>query len=120
EAAELLRARNDVHFLFVGAGAARDELVRSARERALDNVSFHASRPKSEMPRLWSVCNLGLVHLKDTPTFASVVPSKIFECFGSGVPVLYAGPDGEGARIVREARAGLVVDAEAPRKLAQA
>jgi glycosyltransferase involved in cell wall biosynthesis len=120
EAAELLREHRDIHFLFVGAGAARDGLVRKASELALDNVSFFPARPKLDMPRLWSVCDVALVHLKDSPTFATVVPSKIFECFGSGVPVLFAGPDGEGARIVREAQAGVVVDAEKPAKLAQA
>jgi glycosyltransferase involved in cell wall biosynthesis len=120
DAAELLRESSRIHFLFVGAGATRDELVRSARERGLDNVSFFSTRPKADMPRLWSLCNVALVHLKDSSTFASVVPSKIFESFGSGVPVLFAGPDGEGSGIVRERGAGVVVGPEDPHKLAQA
>jgi colanic acid biosynthesis glycosyl transferase WcaI len=120
EAAEILRNRRDIRFLFVGAGAAREELVRTAAERGLDNVAFSASRPKESMPSLWSVCDVGLVHLKDQPTFASVIPSKIFECFGMGVPVLFAGPDGEGAQIVRERGAGIVVQAEHPAVLASA
>ena len=120
EAAEILRERRDIRFLFAGAGAAREELVRTAAQRALDNVEFSASRPKESMPALWSVCDVGLVHLKDDPTFAGVIPSKIAECFGMGVPVLFAGPDGEGARIVRERGAGIVVQAEHPAKLAAA
>jgi colanic acid biosynthesis glycosyl transferase WcaI len=125
EAAELLRDRrggraSDVHFLFVGAGAARDALVGLARAKGLTNVSFHPSVPKDDMPRVWSLCDLALVHLRDDPLFASVIPSKIFESFGMGVPVLFAGPDGEGAEIVRSARAGLTVPAEDPRALAEA
>jgi glycosyltransferase involved in cell wall biosynthesis len=49
-----------------------------------------------------------------------VIPSKIFECFGMGVPVLFAGPDGEGSQIVTECDAGVVTPAEDADALAQA
>ncbi len=119
EAAELLRERRGIHFLFVGGGAERDKLVELARSKGLANVSFHASFPKDDMPALWSVCDLGLVHLKDQDVFRTVIPSKIFECFGMGVPVLYAGPDSEGAQIVRDARGGVTLPAEKPDELAK-
>jgi glycosyltransferase involved in cell wall biosynthesis len=71
------------------------------------------------MPALWSVCDVGLVHLKDQDVLRTVIPSKIFECFGMGVPVLYAGPDSEGAQIVRDARGGVTLPAEQPDELAK-
>ena len=119
EAAEILRAEPDVHFLFVGAGAARGQLVELARAKQLDNVSFHDNVPKADMPRVWSLCDFGLVHLKRSELFATVVPSKIFECFGMGVPVLFCGPEGEAAEIVRSTGSGLVLPAEDPRALAE-
>lgn len=119
EAATALHDRTDIHFLFVGAGAARDALVEQARELGLSNVSFHASVPKEAMPRVWSLCDVGLVHLKREELFTTVIPSKIFECFGMGVPVLFAGPAGEGAGIVEEHQAGVVVPAEDPAALAE-
>ena len=119
EAADMLRQRDDIHFLFVGAGAARDALVAQAQRLNLKNVSFHASVPKDTMPRVWSLCDLGLVHLKREELFTTVIPSKIFECFGMGVPVLFAGPEGEGAAIVREHAAGVVVPAESPSTLCE-
>jgi glycosyltransferase involved in cell wall biosynthesis len=94
--------------------------VASARERGLTNISFHASVPKERMPAVWSLCNLGLVHLKREELFTTVIPSKIFECFGMGVPVLFAGPDGEGSQIVTECDAGVVTPAEDADALAQA
>lgn len=120
EAAELLRDDPRIHFLFVGGGAERDSLVELARSKGLSNVSFHASFPKDAMPRLWSVCDLGLVHLKDQDVFRTVIPSKIFECLGMGVPVLYAGPESEGSQIVREANGGVTLPAERPHELAEA
>lgn len=120
EAAELLRSRRDIHFLFVGAGAAREALLARARELSLDNVSFHLTVPKHEMPAVWSTCDVALVHLKDQPLFSTVIPSKISESFGMGVPVLFAGPDGEAAGIVRGSGAGITVRAERPAELAAA
>jgi colanic acid biosynthesis glycosyl transferase WcaI len=64
------------------------------------------------------VCDLGLVHLKDQEVFRTVIPSKIFECFGMGVPVLYAGPESEGSQIVRDAQGGVTLPAENPIELA--
>ncbi len=120
DAAERLRERSDVHFLFVGDGAAKASLEADARARGLTNVSFHAPVPRERMPALWSVCDVALVHLKDTPVFRTVIPSKIFEAMGMGVPLLLAGPDGEAADIVREAGCGVTVAAEEPDALAAA
>jgi glycosyltransferase involved in cell wall biosynthesis len=91
DAAERLRGSRAT-FLFVGVGAAKDELERSARERGLDNVVFVPRQPKELMPRFWSVCDAALVHLKDDPVFATVIPSKIFEAMAVGRPILYCGP----------------------------
>jgi colanic acid biosynthesis glycosyl transferase WcaI len=120
EAAERLRDMPEIHFLFVGGGAARDELIALAHSKGLTNISFHAGVTKEEMPGVWSLCDAGLVHLKRDELFATVIPSKIFECFGMGVPVLYCGPDGEAAEIVRSANAGLTLPAESPMELAEA
>lgn len=120
DAAERLRDLPRVVFLFVGSGAAKESLVREAARRELTNVVFHDPQPKERMPALWSVCDTVLVHLKDSPVFATVIPSKLFEAMGAGRPVLFAGPDGEAADIVRRARCGVCVPPEAPEALADA
>lgn len=120
EAAELLRDRDDIHFLFVGDGATKAELVAEHGRRGLTNVSFHPPVAKDAMPELWSLCDLALVHLMDTPVFETVIPSKIFEAMGSGRCVLFAGPSGEASRILDEADCGIRVPAEDPASLARA
>ncbi len=119
EAATRLRERDDIRFLFVGDGAARAGLVELARERGLSNVLLLPPRPKSDIPALWSLCDFALIHLKDTPLFATVLPSKIFEAMGMGRPLLYAGPDGEAAALLRRTGAGVVLPAEDPDALAR-
>jgi len=49
-----------------------------------------------------------------------VIPSKLFEAMGMGLPILLAMPDGEAAQLVRRADAGLWVGAADPWALAWA
>ncbi len=119
DAAALVRDREDIQFLFVGAGAERDSLIERARQENLSNVIFLEAQPKERMPDVWSLCDVALVHLKASDVFAGVIPSKIFEAMGMKLPILFAGPKGEGSRIVSEANAGLIVQAEDPAALAE-
>jgi glycosyltransferase involved in cell wall biosynthesis len=106
DAADRLRARDDICFLLVGDGARKQSLVERAAEMQLDNVVFHASLPKQRMPDLWSICDVALVHLKDDPVFETVIPSKIFEAFGMAKPVMIVQPRGEAVSIVEAHQAG--------------
>ncbi len=119
EAASKLSHRKDLIFLFAGPGAARDGLIKEAKERNLKNVVFIPTQPKDRMPAIWSLCDVALVHLKDSQVFAEVIPSKIFEAMGMGLPILIAAPNGEATAIVNKAEAGLVVPAEDPTALIQ-
>jgi colanic acid biosynthesis glycosyl transferase WcaI len=86
----------------------------------LKNVTFVPAQPKEMMPNVWSLCNVALVHLKNAPLFATVIPSKIFEAMGMGLPILLVAPEGEATNIVRREKVGLCVPAEDPEKLASA
>jgi glycosyltransferase involved in cell wall biosynthesis len=119
EAAALLRDQA-VRFLFVGAGAERRNLIAEASRRQLRNVSFVPAQAKEMMPAVWSLCDVALVHLKDTPLFETVIPSKIFEAMAMGKPVLLASPEGEASRIVKWDNTGLHVPAQHPEELAAA
>lgn len=119
-AAERLRDDDTVRFLLAGAGAERDALIAEAGRRNLTNVVFMPAQPKDRMPAVWSLCDVALVHLKDSPVFAGVIPSKIFEAMGMGLPLLLAAPEGEASRIVTASGGGLHVAAEDPEALADA
>jgi glycosyltransferase involved in cell wall biosynthesis len=117
-AAARLRERKDICFLFVGDGAAKASLEEQARAQGLDNVRFVAPRPKDEMPAHWSLCDAALIHLKNDPVFAEVIPSKIFEAMAMGLPLVLVAPAGEATRIVEREDAGVVVPAGQPDALA--
>ena len=120
DAAEKTRDRIDICFLLVGDGAERDMLVADVARRKLANVRMIGPQPKEAMPRIWSLCDVALVHLRDSPVFAEVIPSKIFEAMGMGLPILLAAPAGEAKEIVEADRAGVWVPPGDPAQLSMA
>lgn len=115
--AAAMEESHHVKFLFVGPGAEREKLIALAAELCLKNVTFVPSQPKEMMPLFWSLCDVALVHLKNTSLFRTVIPSKIFEAMGMGRPVLLASPQGEASQILEESGAGLWIPPEDPFEL---
>ena len=118
DAAELLQDNDDIRFLFAGGGAERANLERMAVERKLSNVVMMPRQPKKMMPAVWSLCDISLISLRDTPLFTKVIPSKIFESMGMGLPMVIACPRGEATEIIESVGAGVVVPPENPTALA--
>ena len=98
-------------FILLGNGARKQELVEAAERMGLTNVIFIDSVPKSEVARYWSLLDVSIIHLKKTELFTTVIPSKLFECMGMGIPVLH-GVAGESAGIVEREGVGLVFEPE--------
>ncbi len=120
DAAEILQNQPNILFFFVGAGAEKLKLMREAEQRNLKNVIFLPVQPKTSIPLVWSLCDVALVHLKDSVVFSHVIPSKIFEAMAMGLPILVASPDGEASNLINKHKAGIHVPAENPKALAQA
>jgi colanic acid biosynthesis glycosyl transferase WcaI len=78
----------------------------------LDQVLFLGRQEKSKIPALWSLSDLALIPLRDTPVFRTVIPSKVFESIGMGVPILMSVPTGEATAIVEETETGFCVPPE--------
>ena len=113
-AADRLRQRPEgagVCFLLLGHGARKEALKAQAAAMGLDNVLFLDTVSKDEVPRYWSLLDVSVVHLKKTEKFDKVLPSKLFECMGMGIPVLQ-GVAGESADLVQREAMGLVFESE--------
>jgi len=112
--ADKIRAEPDgdrFRFLFLGDGSSKAALVAFAVEAELDNVIFVDTVPKDEVVRYWSLLDASIIHLRRTPLFETVIPSKLFECMGMGIPVLH-GVRGESAMIATHEQVGLTFEPE--------
>ncbi|MEO6096587.1 MAG: glycosyltransferase family 4 protein [Fibrobacteria bacterium] len=105
-------------FLIVGDGARLDSLRSEAERSGIKNLVFTGRLSKEEMPAAWSVLDACLIHLSRSPLFATVIPSKMFEAMGMGIPILM-GVDGEARGLVLESGAGVAVEQEDPESLIQ-
>jgi glycosyltransferase involved in cell wall biosynthesis len=108
----------DFRLILLGNGARKVSLVQKAKKMQLDNVIFLDSVPKEEVVRYWSLLDVSIIHLKKTPLFTNVIPSKLFECMGMGIPVLQ-GVEGESADIVEKEKVGLTFEPENDKELVE-
>ena len=119
EAAALVKDYADIRFVVLGGGSRRDWLSGEVQTRALTNVYIPGRYPVEAMPAILNKASALLLTLADEPVFSATVPSKLQAYLAAGRPVL-ASLNGEGARLVTEAEAGLAAPAEDARALADA
>ncbi|WP_263143600.1 glycosyltransferase family 4 protein [Pseudomonas sp. RIT-PI-AD] len=119
-AIELLATRQDIHWYLVGDGRIAGWLRSEIASRGLtERVSMLGAFPPEEMPRFHRQADALLVSLKADPLFALTIPSKVQSYLAAGVPIV-AMLDGEGARVIRDAEAGLTCGSGDSRGLAEA
>jgi glycosyltransferase involved in cell wall biosynthesis len=119
EAAELLTDLKDVRILFAGGGAAKADVEKLVKDKQLSNVVLIPRQQKELMPQLWSLCDISLISLKDTDLFKTVIPSKIFESMGMGLPMLMTSPIGEATNILENSYSGVIVSPESPQEVSR-
>ena len=119
EAAAFLRENVDIRLVVFGSGNRYEWIRAQIEERRLNNLFLAGRFPGEAMPYLLSRASALLVTLADQEIFAATVPNKIQAYMAVGRPII-ASMNGEGARIVVEANAGLAVPAEDSKALSEA
>lgn len=106
ECAKRLEKDTRLHFLLIGGGAMKDALLKQKDELGCTNVTMLPPVMKEEVARYISILDVCLINLKKSPLFTTVIPSKIFENAGMGIPILM-GVEGEAKEIIDAYGAGL-------------
>jgi glycosyltransferase involved in cell wall biosynthesis len=119
-AAERLKDDARIRWVFVGDGRALDWVRVEVERRGLTGRVLLPGRfPLDRMPSFNRHADALLVSLKADPVFAMTIPGKVQSCLQAGIPVVGM-LDGEGARVVQEAEAGIVCPAGDSEGLANA
>lgn len=120
DAAERLKHRGDIRWVFVGDGRMASWVRSEIEARGLaERVQMPGRFPLARMASFYAHADALLVSLKAEPIFALTLPGKLQSYLAEGLPIL-AMLDGEGADVVRNAGCGLAVPAGAGAALAQA
>lgn len=117
DAAELLSTDEDVTFLMIGGGVGMLALKEAVVRRGLGNFVFLPYQPRASLPDSMASADVHWVSLLP-PLEGLIVPSKLYGILAAGRPVIFIGdPDGEVARLIGAAQAGVAVGVGDAREL---
>ncbi len=119
QAAQQLADAPHIHFVLIGDGPCKADLLRLKDELALTNVTMLPARPRDQMPACLSAANLALAPLRRLELFKGALPSKMFDAWACGCPVLLS-IDGEARQVLHEAQGGEFVPPESAGEMAAA
>lgn len=118
KAAHKLRDCADLHFLFIGDGPRKTELLALKERLALPNVTMLDAQPRETIPAYLSAADVALVPLRRLDIFRGALPSKIFDAWACECPIILS-MQGEAQQVLQQANAGVHVEPESPSALAQ-
>ena len=101
----------DLHFLFIGDGAEKQNLIKYSKTLHSKNFTFLESVTKSEIPLYIDISDYSLVNLKKSDEFKNVIPSKIFENIAMYKPILL-GVEGESKKLIDDYEVGVCFEPE--------
>lgn len=111
QCAKKMEGKNNYHFIFLGDGAEKRNLLDLKEKMNLKNVTMLDSVFKLEVKRYISILDIALMNLRKSELFTTVIPSKIFENAGMEIPILM-GVNGEAREIIESYHAGLCFEPE--------
>lgn len=117
-AADIVKAEENIHFVFVGEGPEKQELISMVKEKGLVNVTFLPLQPKSNMPKIVASMDAAIIPLKKLEIFKGALPSKMFETLASEIPIILP-VQGEAEKLINSANAGIVVEPENAKEIAE-
>lgn len=120
KAAERLQSiAPEVLFMIVGEGADRERITAVAKSKKLTNVRFVPQQLHENIPQYISASDACLVHLKKSPVFETVIPTKMLEFMSCGRPIIL-GVNGQAQRLLENSRSGIHIEPENPDALCDA
>mgnify|MGYP001235713004 CR=1 FL=1 len=119
EAAKLLKNNENIQWVIIGSGRKEKWLKSKINEYNLEK-KFHliGKYPLEMMPAFYSHADCLLFSLKKDYIFSITIPAKVQTYLACAKPIL-AMIDGESARVINDAKAGLSCPSESPKLLAR-
>lgn len=104
-----LRHINDIEFKIIGTGIQEGKVKELIEHYKLNNIKVYEPMPKNKVIEEVAKCHVGLVHLRKDSAFDLVMPGKIVDYMGIGIPIV-AGVEGYADKIINESNSGIVIE----------
>ncbi len=119
EAAERLKDHGNIALVVFGSGSRWEWLRQEVERRRLRNLHLMGRLPRDDIAIVLRRASLLVTLLSRDPALARTIPSRISSYMAAARPLVVS-MDGEGARLVEDAGAGVACPAEDPDALARA
>lgn len=118
-AARILQSHPEIHFLIVGDGVKRDEVVALARSLNLQNVTLLPRQPLARIPRFLNTADVCLATLANSG-LKGVIPYKMLEAWAYRRPIVVTDAEGESGKMAASCEAGIATPPGDAQTLAEA
>lgn len=97
----------DFSYLLIGEGADRERIAECIP--AGSPIRMLGGMDSQALEKYYDLTELSVVTLRKSENFRYTLPSKLFQIMGRGIAVLFIGPEGEAAQIIRRYNAGIAL-----------
>lgn len=105
--AELLKDYADIHFIIIGEGGKKNEMMEKAKNMDLSNISFLPYQPEDRLQYTLGCSDIAVISLGDDE-FDVSMPSKTYNYISTGAPLMCIGSEkSELASFIREHKNGI-------------
>jgi colanic acid biosynthesis glycosyl transferase WcaI len=117
----VLQKISDFKIQLYGGGDCEPEMKRLAKDLDIENyVKFNDPVPREQIPLILSQSTLGIIALSSHNVVRYALPTKSFEYFASGLPVVAYGASDELELILNKSQAGIYVRGDDKMQIANA
>lgn len=88
EVAGKLKEDQNIHFVIIGDGSEKVDLIDKANTLGLKNIEFLSSKSKSELPAFVAACDVSMVIFANYPILEHNSANKFFDSISAGKPIL--------------------------------
>ena len=104
-----LRHIEEIEFKIIGTGIQREKVLELIEHYNLNNIKVYDPMPKNKVVEEVAKCHIGLAHLRKDSAFDLVIPGKVIDYMGIGIPIV-AGVEGYASQVIDDSKSGIVVE----------
>lgn len=97
----------EFQYMIIGEGAQKAEIETGAKD--ISFVKVLSGMSYEELEAYYCDTQMSVITLVKSNSFKYTIPSKLFQIMGRGIAVLFIGPNGEAAEIIRKNHAGIAL-----------
>lgn len=101
------RLIDEFEYLIIGEGAQKEEILAKAKDNSF--IKMLPGMSSAKLEPYYCDTQMSVITLRKVDSFQYTIPSKLFQIMGRGIAVLFIGPDGETADIIRETESGIAL-----------